>query len=203
MIHLELCSDLSTAEFLQAFRRMTNRRGLCKTVISDNALTFKAGARILQCSSSQSGVLDTDQINGYFAAQNIEWKFIAERAPWQGGFYERMVQSVKRSLRKVLGKALLTYVELYTFLTDAEAAVNSRPLTSISTDCRDPEPLTPAHLAIGRPLLTLPDKSTDSCIHALYQWYDVTWIHLVVSFTRKSTFTQERKGTKKFCSWRE
>ena len=32
MVHLELTNGLTTDEFLQAFSRMTNRRGLCHTV---------------------------------------------------------------------------------------------------------------------------------------------------------------------------
>ena len=45
MLHLELTNDMSTDEFLQAFHRMFNRRGLCNTVWSDNAQTFKAASR--------------------------------------------------------------------------------------------------------------------------------------------------------------
>ena len=44
MVHLELTNG-PTTEFLQAFSRMANRRGLCHTVWSDNAKTFKAASR--------------------------------------------------------------------------------------------------------------------------------------------------------------
>ena len=37
-----------------------------------------------------------------------------------GGLYERMIQLVKRILRKVLGNARLTYDELYTILVEVE-----------------------------------------------------------------------------------
>ena len=45
MVHLELTNTLTTDEFLQAFSRMTSRRGLCNTVWSDNANTFKAASK--------------------------------------------------------------------------------------------------------------------------------------------------------------
>ena len=48
MTHLELTDSLNTDDFLQAFRRMVNRRGLCQSLQSDNAKTFKAADRTLQ-----------------------------------------------------------------------------------------------------------------------------------------------------------
>ena len=48
LTHLELTDSLNTDDFLQAFRRMINRRGLCQSLQSDNAKTFKAADRTLQ-----------------------------------------------------------------------------------------------------------------------------------------------------------
>ena len=39
-VHLETCSDLSTDAFLAAFTRFTGRRGLPKTLFSDNGRNF-------------------------------------------------------------------------------------------------------------------------------------------------------------------
>lgn len=65
-------------------------------------------------------------------------------------------------MHKVLGKALLTFTELDTLLVKIEGVINSRPLTAVSDDHRDPSPITPAHLAIGRPLNQLSDVSQDN-----------------------------------------
>ena len=43
-----------------------------------------------------------------------------QRAPWWGGFYERLVGSVKRCLRKALGSVRLKVEELSTVLTEVE-----------------------------------------------------------------------------------
>ncbi|GFT92031.1 integrase catalytic domain-containing protein [Trichonephila clavipes] len=76
--------------------------------------------------------------------KGIHWKFIVERAPW-GGFYERLVKTIKDPLRKIIGRALLTFEELSTILSEVEVIVNHRPLTYVENDPGEPEPLTPAH----------------------------------------------------------
>lgn len=67
----------------------------------------------------------------------------------QGGFFERLIQSVKRCLRKCLGKSLLNYEELLTFLAEIERILNNRPLTFINDDVNE-EILTPSSLIYGK-----------------------------------------------------
>ena len=69
-----------------------------------------------------------------------------------------MIQLVKRSLRKILGKVQLTYKELLTVLIEVEGVINSRPLTYIYPEVAE-EPLMPSHLVIGRRLSTPPDRT--------------------------------------------
>ncbi|KRX65214.1 hypothetical protein T09_7131 [Trichinella sp. T9] len=64
--------------------------------------------------------------------EDVKWIFSYGRAPWCGGYWERLERSVKTSLRRVLAKALVTRGELVTILCEIEARVNSRPLTTIS-----------------------------------------------------------------------
>ena len=61
-----------------------------------------------------------DQLNQY----SCEWKFIPARAPWYGGFWERLIGLTKSALRKVLGRAQLSYLQLQTVLTEVEAILN-------------------------------------------------------------------------------
>lgn len=158
MIHFELTNDMTTEEFISAFRRMINRRGWCHTVFSDNQLTFKKADRIIRLSLANFSKtnLQEEDVNRFFVENNIKWKFITERSPHRGAFYERMNRSLKEPLRKVLGRARLNYSEMYSILTDIEAALNQRPLTYLGSDPMNPQPITPSHLAIGRSLQTLP-----------------------------------------------
>ena len=69
-----------------------------------------------------------------------------------------MIKSTKCCLKKILGKARLTYEELLTVLTEVECILNSRPLTYLYPDDLE-EPLTPSHFISGRRLLSLPDTT--------------------------------------------
>ena len=136
-VHLELTSSLTSEEALLAFRRFCARRMCPSVVYSDNARTFQRLADMLvECMGSDAP----------------RWKFIAPRAPWWGGFWERMVRSVKTNLKKTLGRRRLSRAELETVLFEVESCINSRPITFVG-DCVDGvEPLTPAHfLHGGRP----------------------------------------------------
>lgn len=65
--------------------------------------------------------------------------------------------------KKVINSALLNFEELYTLLLQAEACLNSRPLTKLSSDPSEHSALTPAHFLIGGPLQSFseqPDKMT-------------------------------------------
>ena len=63
-----------------------------------------------------------------------------------GGFYERLVGLVKRSLRKSVGRNLLSDTQLQTLLKEIEAVVNSRHLVYARDDIDSSITLTPGHL---------------------------------------------------------
>ncbi|XP_074652800.1 uncharacterized protein LOC141907098 [Tubulanus polymorphus] len=136
-LHLEVTEDQSTESFMRAFRRFVSRRSLPKKVLTDNAATFKKASE-------------------YVSKKGVEWSFITKRAPWHGGFWERLVGIVKMVLKKVIGRALISFDEFRTVVSEAEAIVNDRPLTYSSTDINDEAPVTPSQLMCGHRLTTLP-----------------------------------------------
>ena len=147
-IHVELVKDLVTSTFLNCFRKFCARRGTPRIVVSDNGKTFKASSKLLR------KLLNEKQFEDYLEARHIIWKFNLERTPWWGGHFERMIGSVKRCLRKVLGNAKLSFDEHGTVITEVESTINSRPLTYHYEETGE-EVLTPFHLILGRRLSPL------------------------------------------------
>eukprot|EP00794_Sanderia_malayensis_P012189 gene12189-biopygen9725 len=147
-LHLEIVNDLTAVSFLNCLRRFCARRGTPSIINSDNAKTFKSIASFLKKMGTDEGV------TGSLGYRGIEWKFNLAVSPWQGGHFERMVRSVKRCLRKVLGNARVNLDELTTVLTEVENNLNSRPLT-FEYDELEEQVLTPSHLLVGRRLSSL------------------------------------------------
>jgi hypothetical protein len=88
-----------------------------------------------------------------------------------GGLWEAGVKSMKYHLRRVLGKATLTFVEFSTLLCQVEAILNSRPICSLSTNPEHLQVLTPGHFLIGTSLLALPDHNLkDVSLNHLSKW---------------------------------
>ena len=149
-LHLDLVVDMTTEAFIRCFKRFVARRGIPRVIISDNSKTFKAADKVI------AEILNRPEIEEFFAGVRVKWNFNLEKAPWWGGFFERLVKSTKRCLKKIIGTTRLSYEELQTVLVEVDAILNSRPLTYVSSEDLE-EPLTPSHLLTGRRLISLPD----------------------------------------------
>ena len=154
-IHLEVVMDLSMECFLYAFRRFASRRSTPRLMLSDNASTYLAAAEELQNLLSSAALAEN------LSRRGIEWRFIPKRAPWFGGFWERLIALTKAALKKTLGRTHATLESLRTIVVEVEAVLNNRPLTHVSSDISDPVAITPSHLLYGRPIVTLPHHNVE------------------------------------------
>ena len=152
-VHLELVSDMTSEEFILAFKRFISRKGTPVYIRSDNAKTFKSAAGKLR------NLFDLKIVADYLSNKKIHWEFNLEKAPWWGGFWERLVKTTKIALIKTIRKSNLRYEELSTILAEIEAMINDRPLTYIDEDSL--QPLTPAHLLYGSREANLYDTNFD------------------------------------------
>ena len=108
-VHLDIVPDLSASAFLRSLKRFIGRRGVPNLMISDNATCFKN---------------EEVKLSEELLVLGVKWKFIAEASPWWGGFWERLVKSVKISLLKVLFRSSVNYEELETVLCEIEGIMN-------------------------------------------------------------------------------
>ena len=63
-----------------------------------------------------------------------------------GRAWERIVRSIHKILIALVGQQRFTDEMLQTLIAEVAGILNSRPLTPVSSDPRDLEPLTPNHL---------------------------------------------------------
>ena len=127
------------------------QRGIPARLITDNAKTF------ISASEEAEKILRSIEIEREMTSKGMKWVFIIEKAPWQGGFYERMIQSTKRCLKKIVGRACMNFESLRTLLVEVETTINIRPLAYVYDEEKGVSyPLTPSRLVYGRQISLTP-----------------------------------------------
>ena len=99
-VHLEMAYGLDTDSFLNAFYRMTSRRGLPEEMYSDNGTNFKGADAELK---SLVRELDENKIYQSIANKGVTWHFNPPLAPHFGGVHETMIKSAKKAIKAILG----------------------------------------------------------------------------------------------------
>ncbi|XP_035228368.1 uncharacterized protein LOC118200516 [Stegodyphus dumicola] len=155
-IHLEVVSDMSNEAFLACLRRFIARRSKLSIVWCDNATNFKGTKNVLD---ELFRICRSDPIQSFSSEEGMTWRFIPPSSTEFGGLWEANIKSIKRILTKVAKTTIFNFEELYTLITQIEACLNSRPLSPISADPTDLQPLTPGHFLIGAPLLSIPEPN--------------------------------------------
>lgn len=170
-VHIEVVSSLTTEGFLQAFRRMVARRGHCQEIWSDHGTNFVGASReLVTLFDSEKSSLSTEVAEA-LATNGTKWHLIPPHAPNFGGLWEAAIKSAKYHLKRVVGNSTLTYEEMSTVLSQIEACLNSRPLCRIGNDPNEVHVLTPGHLLVGEPLVTVPDHDfLDTTMTTLRRW---------------------------------
>nr|XP_029729214.1 uncharacterized protein LOC109404959 [Aedes albopictus] len=158
--------------FLAAFTRFTSRYGVPSKMYSGNATNLRSAARTLRELYQQIDATEhSDEVNDFLTDRRVEWLFIPARSPHHGGLCEAGIKVAKGFLSKIGGNYKYTFEELSTLLAQVAACMNSRPISAISDDPADPQPLTPAHFLIGRPLDSLPEVNhLEQQISSLSRW---------------------------------
>ncbi|GFW35806.1 integrase catalytic domain-containing protein [Trichonephila clavipes] len=157
--HLEVVSDLTTEAFLACLRRFIAKRSKPSVIWSDNATNFKGARNIL---SEWNEICKSNRIQLFSAEEGIEWNFMPPASPHFGGLWEANIKSMKRILLRVAKSAIMNFEELTTLMAQIEAVLNSRPLSPLSSDPNDLNPLTPGHSLTNCAISSFPEPYTAS-----------------------------------------
>lgn len=123
--------------------------------MSDNGRTFVGVKNHLD--------LSEPSIASFAAEKSISWKFIPPRTPHQGGIWKAAVKAAKHHLNRVVNGKILSFEEYGTVFCQIEGILNSRPLAYHREPDKSVVMITPAHLAIGRPLLQSVRNLPEDC----------------------------------------
>ena len=80
-------------------------------MMSDNATPYTLAAEEL------TELLSSKEIRTALGRKGIESKFILKKAPWFGGYWERLIGQTKASIKKMLGRTHITLLTLQTIIT--------------------------------------------------------------------------------------
>jgi hypothetical protein len=151
-----VANSLDTSSFLNAYRRFVCRRGPVRQLRSDCGSNFVGGENEINAAVKE---MEKEKIKDELLKDNcdfLEMKMNVPHASHMGGIWERQIRTARNVLRVLLsnhGKQL-DDESLHTFMIEAEAIVNSRPLTT--ENAFDLAPLSPNNLLTMKSNVVLP-----------------------------------------------
>ena len=152
---------------------------------SNNGSNFIGAQRELKEALAET---DQSQVKQEMLKESCDWfevKLNVPTASHMGGIWERQIRSVRNVLSALLEKNghQMNDEALRTFMCQAEAVVNSRPLTAeVTTSSDTAEPLTPNHFLTLKTKVVLPPpgKFTFTDLYSRKWWRRVQ--HLTNEF---------------------
>lgn len=155
-IHIETLNDLSTDSFINGLRCFIAIRGVVRQIKSDQGTNFIGAKNAFNEALKE---MDTDRRTAFLADKQCDFIMNAPHSSHVGGVWERQIRTVRNILSSTLSlsSSRLDDASLRTFLYEAMATVNSRPLPV--DNLNDPKsllPLTPNHLLTMKPITALP-----------------------------------------------
>ena len=202
-VHLEVANSLTADSFINAYRRFVGRRGPVRQLRSDQGTNFVGAKNELQQALAE---LDQDKVRQELLKRNCDWvvyKMNVPHASHMGGVWERQIRTVRNILEALLMRhgSQLDDESLCTFMTEAEAIVNCRPLTV--DDLSSPEgvePLTPNHLLTMKSSVVLPPPGSFQVadLYSKKRWRRVQYLANEFWIKWKADFLQSLQTRQKW-----
>ena len=141
-VHAELVYRLDADSMINAIVRFNARRPGVRRFTSDRGTNLVAANSILRKEIEKWNA----SISVEMQKRGLEWEFIPSRTPHYGGVWERVVGLFKRKLATAVAGDVLHVDTFNTIVVEAEAILNRRPLTALSSESTETEPITPSHI---------------------------------------------------------
>ncbi|KAK0130929.1 hypothetical protein N1851_034390 [Merluccius polli] len=177
-IHIEMLDDLSTDSFINGLRCFIAIRGAVRQIKSDQGTNFVGAKNAFNEALKE---LDTNRLTAFLAEKQCDFSMNAPHSSHVGGVWERQIRTVRSILSSTisLSSGRLDDASLRTFLYEAMAIVNSRPLTVDNlNDPKSLEPLTPNHLLTMKSVNALPPpgKFIREDMYARKRWRHIQYL---------------------------
>lgn len=157
-VHLELLRNGTTREYIKGLLNIFSRRGVPKSILSDNARTFTLGAKLINRNIVEQQRPSTT-FTELLAREAIDFHHITPLAPWQGGVYERIVGLVKNQLFKVIRRQVLDFFDLQHTLIRVEGLLNNRPISQDGSTPNDVVAVRPIDFLLPKVYLDVPSHT--------------------------------------------
>ena len=114
-VSLQPCIDQIADSFIRGYSKLLyTRNARPKIIRSDNAQAFKSSEDILRIMEATHGA---------------KWRFNPPKAPWWGGFYERLIGMIKGKLAYCFNRRkFVSYDDFVVAVAYLEYLLNNRPL---------------------------------------------------------------------------
>lgn len=177
-VHVETLDDMSTDAFINGLRCFIALRGPVRSIRCDQGSNFIGAAHELKLALTE---MKEDKIREMLTKNHCDFTMNPPSASHMGGVWERQIRSIRSVLTATLEthSARLDSASLRTFLYEAMAIVNSRPLCTVSlNDPSGPEPLTPNHLITMKSKVVLPPAGdfVQEDVYARKRWRRVQFL---------------------------
>ena len=202
-VHLEIAHSLDTQAFINALRRFIARRGTPEEIRSDNGTNFVGGNKELVDSIKEWNHV---QIKEFLLQHSTKWLFNPPAGSHHDGLWERCIRTIRKLMNAICKEQTLDDERLMTLLCEVEAIINGRPITKVSDDPRDQEPLTPNHLLLLRAGPTLsPGLFDKNDCYTRRRWRQVQyladvfrrrWIREYLPALQRQRWTRIRRNLK-------
>ena len=199
-VHIELIEEMSSSSFINALRRITAIRGPIKIFRSDRGTNFIGATDQIGIKSIN---VENTKVKQHLDNTGSVWKFNSPHSSHMGGVWERMIGITRRILDGILlqqNKKALTHEVLSTLMAEVSAVINSRPITTISSDPESPIILSP-NILLTQKQGEVPTISGEFSIKDIYT---ADWKHVQVlsdMFWNKwqENYLQELQSRQKWC----